>query len=99
VDIKVNGIPIIIRLVNGGVGGLGSGRLLPNLSPGKTDDIITGTDCGVCGGQLLGALDVADTTGGGTDIGSILVSVLGKGVVGGVLMAIASSAGKAFVKM
>ena len=98
-DIKANGIPIIIRLVNGGAGGPGSGRFLPKLSPGKTGDIITAIDGGVGVGQLLGELGEADTTGDGTDTGSILASVLGRSVGGGVLMAIAPAARKAFVKM
>jgi hypothetical protein len=93
-----NIISIIIQLVSGGAGGLGAGKLLPKLSLGKTGDIIAGIVGGVGGGQLLSALGVANTAGGGIDIGSILASVLGGGVGGGALMAIVSAVKKALVK-
>jgi uncharacterized membrane protein YeaQ/YmgE (transglycosylase-associated protein family) len=79
----------VIQLVSGALGGLGAGKVLPKLSLGKIGDVIAGIVGGIGGGQLLNALGVGSAAGG-LDIGSILTSVLGGGVGGGVLMAIVS---------
>jgi uncharacterized membrane protein YeaQ/YmgE (transglycosylase-associated protein family) len=82
-------VNIVIQLVSGGLGGLGAGKLLKKLSLGNVGDIIAGIVGGVGGGQLLNLLGVGGA--GGLDIASILTSILGGGIGGGALMAIASA--------
>ena len=83
-------VNIIIQLVSGGLGGLGAGKLLKNLSLGSIGDAIAGIVGGIGGGQLLGALGIGSAAGG-LDLGGILTSILGGGVGGGALMAIVSA--------
>lgn len=90
-------INIIIQLVSGGLGGLGAGKVMPQLSLGKVWDILAGIVGGFGGVQLLGALGIGSTSGG-LDISSILTSVLGGGVGGGVLMSIVSVIKSTFAK-
>ncbi len=92
-----NIVSIIIQLVSGGLGGLGAGKVMPKLSLGKIGDIIAGLVGGIGGGQLLGALGIG-AAGGGTDLTSIITSVLGGGVGGGALMAIIAAVKKAIGK-
>lgn len=87
-----NIVNIIIQLVSGGLGGLGTGKAAPKISLGKIGDIIAGLVGGIGGGQLAGLLGIGTAavgaTGGAVDLESILASVIGGGVGGGVLTAI-----------
>ena len=49
-------INIIIQLVSGGLGGLGAGKVMPQLSLGKVWDILAGIVGGFGGVQLLGGV-------------------------------------------
>jgi hypothetical protein len=53
---------------------------------------------GGIGGQLLATMGVAAASGGGMDLGSIIASIAGGGVGGGVLMAIVGIIKKAMAK-
>ena len=93
-------LPLIIQLVTGAVGGNVAGKLFKNLSLGTLGNSISGILGGGLGGYLLGLLGLgADaTTGGSMDISSILGSIAGGGVGGGVLMAIFGFIKKAMAK-
>ena len=82
-----NLIPILVQVISGAVGGNVAGSLLKNLSLGKVGNSILGILGGGLGGQLLGMLGL-DLGGAEMDITSILGSIAGGGVGGGVLMAI-----------
>ena len=94
----MNIVNILIQLACGGLGGVGAGKIMPKLSLGTIGNIISGVVGGVGGTQLLNALGVGASTGGGLDIASILTSVLGSGVGGGALMAIVAVVKKLLVK-
>lgn len=81
---------LVIQLVSGAVGGNVAGALLKKFSLGTVGNSIVGILGGGIGGQILGMLGVggAGQGGGAMDLGSILSSVAGGGVGGGVLMAI-----------
>ncbi len=81
---------LIIQLVSGAVGGNVAGALLKKLSLGTVGNSILGILGGGLGGQLLGMLGVggAGQGGGALDLGSIVSSVAGGGIGGGVLLAI-----------
>ena len=81
---------LVIQLVSGAVGGNVAGALLKKFSLGTIGNSIVGILGGGLGGQLLGMLGVggAGQGGGALDLGSIVSSVAGGGVGGGVLMAI-----------
>src|SRR5262245_50854428 len=81
---------LIVQLVSGAVGGNVAGALLKKFSLGRLGNSIVGIRGGGLGGQRLGMLGVGSggQAGGSLDIGSILASVAGGGVGGGVLMAI-----------
>ena len=84
-------LPLIIQLVSGAAGGNVAGSLMKNLSLGTVGNSIAGLLGGGLGGKLLGMLGAGAATataGGGLDIASILSSVAGGGVGGGVLMAV-----------
>lgn len=81
-------IPMIIQLVSGGAGGLGAGKLLPNMSLGNVGNVIAGVVGGGIGGQLLAMFGIDFSGAGGTDMSGILASLAGGGVGGGALMAI-----------
>jgi hypothetical protein len=70
------------------VGGNIAGIALTNASLGTVGNSIVGILGGGLGGQLLGMLGAGAATGGGRDVASILSSIAGGGVGGGVLMAI-----------
>lgn len=82
-------LPLIIQLASGAVGGNVAGKLMPKSSLGTIGNSIAGIVGGGLGGQLLGMLGVGgDAAAGSMDISSILTSIAGGGVGGGVLMAI-----------
>jgi uncharacterized membrane protein YeaQ/YmgE (transglycosylase-associated protein family) len=82
-------VSLIVQLISGAVGGNIAGAALKNASLGPIGNSIVGILGGGLGGQLLGMLGVgAAATGGGLDMASIISSVAGGGVGGGVLMAI-----------
>ena len=86
-------IPVIIQLVSGAVGGNLAGAVMKNLSLGTIGNSIIGILGGGLGGQILGMLGIATGAGsgmelGGLDINSILASIAGGGVGGGVLLAV-----------
>lgn len=80
---------LIIQLISGAVGGNIAGALLKKFNLGALGNSIVGILGGGLGGQLLGMLGVGGAgQAGGMDLGSIVSSVAGGGVGGGVLMAI-----------
>ncbi len=83
-------VGLIIQLVSGAAGGNIAGALLKKFSLGTAGNSIVGILGGGLGGQILGMLGLggAGQAASGLDIGSILSSVAGGGVGGGVLMAI-----------
>jgi hypothetical protein len=84
-------LSLLVQLISGAVGGNIAGGLLKHASLGPVGNSIVGILGGGLGGQLLGMLGMASAGaagGGSLDIGSILSSVAGGGVGGGILMAI-----------
>ena len=84
---------LIIQLVAGLLGGNAAGAALKNLSLGTLGNSLAGILGGGIGGyllQMLGLGGMADAAAAapGLDIGSIVQSLAGGGVGGGVLMAI-----------
>ena len=79
---------LLVQLVSGAAGGNIAGALLKQFSLGPVGNSVVGVLGGGLGGQLLGMLGL----GGGGDaaggLSSILSSVAGGGVGGGVLMTI-----------
>ena len=86
----MNIVALIIQLISGAAGGNIAGALLKNLNLGTLGNSIAGILGGGLGGQLLSLLGLGGggAAASGLDIGSILSSVAGGGVGGGVLMAI-----------
>ncbi len=84
-------ISLLVSLVSGAAGGNVAGSLLKNLSLGTLWNSIAGIAGGGLGGKLLAILlpALAAKAGGGIDPGAIVAQVLGGGVGGGALMAIA----------
>ena len=82
-----NLLPLIIQLISGAAGGNIAGSILKKSSLGTIGNSIVGILGGGLGGQLLGMLGIATGTGG-LDLASIIGSIAGGGVGGGVLMAI-----------
>jgi uncharacterized membrane protein YeaQ/YmgE (transglycosylase-associated protein family) len=83
---------LIIQLLSGAAGGNIAGGLLKKASLGPLGNSIVGILGGGLGGQLLGMLGAGDAGAAaatsGLDIGSIVSSIAGGGVGGGVLLAI-----------
>ncbi len=96
----MNIVALIIQLVSGAAGGNIAGKLLKNFSLGPVGNSIVGILGGGLGGQILGMLGVGGSGqgGGALDLGSILSSIAGGGVGGGVLMAIIGVIRKAIGK-
>ena len=86
-----NIIALIIQLVSGAVGGVGTGKVMPKLSLGTVGNVIAGIVGGGLGGQILKLIGIDIPAGGELEIGSIIGSILGGGVGGGALMAIVSA--------
>ena len=82
-----NLLPLIIQLVSGAAGGNVAGSLMKKFSLGTVGNSILGILGGGLGGQLLGMLGI-ETGGAELGVSSILGSIAGGGVGGGVLMAI-----------
>jgi len=88
-------LPLIIQLVSGAVGGNVAGSLMKKFSLGTLWNSVSGILGGGLGGTVLGMLGLG--AGGGTevaeaassmDLSSILSSVGGGGVGGGIVMAV-----------
>lgn len=92
-----NIVAIIIQLLSGALGGYGAGSLMKKLSLGSTWDSIIGILGGGLGGQILGLLGVGSGAEG-LSLASILGSIAGGGVGGGVLLAIIGLIKKLFAK-
>lgn len=88
----MNIVGLIIQLICGAAGGNIAGTLLKKFSLGPAGNSIVGILGGGLGGQLLSLLGLGGGGSGaaasGLDVGSIISSVAGGGVGGGVLMAI-----------
>lgn len=92
-----NLVPLIIQLISGAVGGNAAGALMKNFSLGPVWNSVIGIVGGGLGGQLLGMLGIATSTGG-MDMASVVGSIAGGGVGGGVLLAIIGVIKKAMAK-
>jgi hypothetical protein len=84
---------LLIQLISGAAGGNIAGAILKKFSLGPVGNSIVGILGGGLGGQLLGMLGAggagaAAAAASGLDVGSIVSSLAGGGVGGGVLMAI-----------
>lgn len=82
-------LPLIVQLASGAIGGNAAGKLMPKASLGTIGNSIAGIIGGGLGGQLLGMLGLGTgAEGAGMDVTSILSSIAGGGVGGGILTAI-----------
>ena len=85
-------LPLIIQLVSGAIGGNLAGSLMKNLSLGTLWNSIVGILGGGLGGTVLGMLGLsgmeAAEASSGMDAGSILRSIAGGGIGGGIVLAI-----------
>jgi hypothetical protein len=88
-------VGLIIQVIAGAVGGVGTGKAVKSVDLGNTGNIIAGIIGGVGGSTLAGlvpGLDMLSSFAGaaptGVDIGSILGQGVGGLVGGGVLTAI-----------
>jgi uncharacterized membrane protein YeaQ/YmgE (transglycosylase-associated protein family) len=95
-------LPLIIQLVSGAIGGNVAGSLMKKFSLGTLGNSILGILGGGLGGQLmemlgLGGAEAAEAATS-MDLSSILASVAGGGIGGGVLMAIVGVIKKAMSK-
>ncbi len=92
-------LPMIIQLISGAVGGNAAGSLMKNLSLGTVGNSIVGLLGGGIGGQVMGMLGMGGAAASsGLDIGSILSTVAGGGIGGGVLLAVVGMIKKMLVK-
>jgi len=90
-------LPLIVQLISGAVGGNVAGGILKNFSLGTAGNSIVGILGGGIGGQLLGMMGVATSTGG-MDVASVIGSLASGGVGGSVLMVIAGLVKKTLAK-
>jgi uncharacterized membrane protein YeaQ/YmgE (transglycosylase-associated protein family) len=81
-------VPLLVQLISGAVGGNIAGGILKKLSLGTVGNSIVGILGGGLGGVLLSALGAHASGSGGVDMTSVLGSIAGGGVGGGVLLAI-----------
>jgi len=95
-------LPLIIQLVSGAVGGNVAGKLMKGSSLGTLWNSVAGILGGGLGGKVLGMLGLGSAAAAeastGMDFTSILGSVAGGGVGGGILMAIIGFVKKAMAK-
>jgi hypothetical protein len=89
-------IGIIVQLVAGAVGGVGTGKAVKSVDLGNTGNLIAGAIGGVGGTWLASMIPgiqglVTSAAGGGLDIGALLGQGVGGLVGGGVLTAIAGA--------
>ena len=95
-------LPLIIQLISGAVGGNVAGKLLKGSSLGTLWNSVAGILGGGLGGTVLGMLGLggaeAAAASSGLDISSILGSVAGGGVGGGIVMAVIGMIKKAMAK-
>jgi len=81
-------VGLIIQLASGAVGGNIAGAVLKQYNLGTLGNSIVGILGGGLGGQILGAIGLGGGGSGTLDIASIVSSIAGGGVGGGVLMVI-----------
>jgi len=95
-------LPLIIQLVSGAVGGNVAGSLMKNSSLGTLWNSVAGILGGGLGGSILGMLGLsgAEAAQASTsmDMSSILGSLAGGGVGGGLVMAVIGLIKKAMNK-
>lgn len=94
-------LSIIISLLSGALGGNAAGRMMPSSSLGTLGNSIAGILGGGLGGQLLGMIAPsigAAAASGAMDPMSIISTVAGGGVGGGVVMTIIGLIKKAMNK-
>lgn len=98
-------IGLIVQIIAGAVGGVGTGKAIKSVDLGNVGNIIAGIVGGVGGSALAGlipGLDMLSSLGGaapaGVDIGSLLGQGVGGLVGGGVLTAIAGAIKNATMK-
>lgn len=95
-------LPLIMQLVSGAVGGNVVGKLAKNLNLGTLWNSVAGIVGGGLGGKVLGMIGLGGAATAeastGMDVSSILGSVAGGGVGGGILMAIVGFIKKAMAK-
>jgi len=90
-------VGIIVQLIAGAVGGVGTGKAVKSVDLGNIGNLIAGAVGGVGGTWLaslipgLQGLLTSATAGGGLDIGALLGQGVGGLVGGGVLTAIAGA--------
>lgn len=84
-------VNLLIQIIGGAVGGNGVGVALKNLSLGTIGNTVVGGIGGAVGGQLLPLLLPMLSGGGNMDVGAIATQLVGGGVVGAVLTAVAGA--------
>ncbi|WP_296312977.1 hypothetical protein [Winogradskyella sp. UBA3174] len=95
-------LPLIIQLISGAGGGIVAGKLMKGSSLGTLWNSVAGIVGGGLGGQVLGMLGLGGAAAAeastGMDLTSILSSVAGGGVGGGIVMVVIGMIKKAMAK-